>query len=324
MGAAGIRRIAVLTSGGDAPGMNAAVRAVVREGIYRGLEVMGVQRGYHGLVEGEVVAFTRRAVADIIHRGGTMLYTARSEAFRTPQGLEAAVRVLEAHRVDALVVIGGDGSLRGAMALEEKGVRTIGVPGTIDNDLWGTDPSIGFDTAVNTAIEAIDRIRDTAAAHERTFVVEVMGRNSGFLALAAALAGGAEFVLVPEIPYDMDEMCRRVQEAYAEGKRHSIIVVAEGAARGFDVGRVIQERTGLETRVTVLGHTQRGGPPTAFDRILASRLGAAAVDKLLEGERGLLVGWMDGKVVTTPYPQVVQGPRPVDRYTYELIGQLAI
>ncbi|MDI3316900.1 MAG: 6-phosphofructokinase [Bacillota bacterium] len=319
-----MQRIAVLTSGGDAPGMNAAIRAVVRKAIYEGLEVLGVEHGYAGLVRGELRPMDRRSVADIIHRGGTILYTARSEAFKSPEGQAEAVAQLRRHQVEALVVIGGDGSFRGAMALEEHGVWTVGVPGTIDNDLAGTDATIGFDTSVNTAIQAIDRIRDTATAHERTFVVEVMGRNSGFIALMAGLADGAESIVVPEEPMTMETICERVQSAYRSGKRHSIIVVAEGAARGFEVAQKIQERTGLDTRVTVLGHIQRGGAPTAMDRLLASRLGAAAVDALLQGRHGVMAGLVHGEVRLTSYEQVVSARKDIDRETYRLAAILAI
>ncbi|MDI3297915.1 MAG: 6-phosphofructokinase [Bacillota bacterium] len=319
-----MRRIGVLTSGGDAPGMNAAIRAVVRKGIYEGLEVFGIEHGYAGLIRGEFQPLDRRSVADIIHRGGTILFTARSEAFKSPEGQAEAVAQLRRHEVEGLVVIGGDGSFRGAMALEEHGVPTVGVPGTIDNDLAGTDTTIGFDTSVNTAIQAIDRIRDTATAHERTFVVEVMGRNSGFIALMAGLADGAESILVPEEPVDLETVCERVRAAYRSGKRHSIIVVAEGAARGFEVAQKIQEKTGLDTRVTVLGHIQRGGPPTAMDRLLASQLGAAAVDALLQGRRGCMAGLVHGEIRFTPYEQALAERKDIDRETYRLAAILAI
>jgi 6-phosphofructokinase 1 len=321
---ADVQRLAVLTSGGDAPGMNAVVRAVVRSAAYLGIATVGVRRGFHGLIRGEFVAMDRRDVADIIHRGGTVLYTARSEAFLTPEGQETAVRNLRAENVDGVVVVGGDGSLRGALSLEHLGVPTVGVPATIDNDVVGAEPAIGFDTAANTALEAIDRVRDTATAHERVFVVEVMGRRSGFLALEAGLAGGAECVLVPEIPYDMDDVAGRVREAYAIGKRHSILIVAEGAAHGFEVGQDLQRRTGLETRVTVLGHTQRGGTPSAVDRVLGSRLGSAAVEALVAGRRGVMVGSIGQQVVETPYERVLERPRPIDPVAYALIGKLAI
>lgn len=319
-----VQRVAVLTSGGDAPGMNAVVRAVVRQSAYLGVAAVGVRRGFQGLIRGEFVALERRDVADIIHRGGTILYTARSEAFLTPQGQEAAVRNLRAEGVDGVVVVGGDGSLRGALALERLGVATVGVPATIDNDLIGTEPSIGFDTAANTALEAIDRVRDTATAHERVFVVEVMGRRSGFLALEAGLAGGAECVLVPELPYDLDDVAGRVREAFTIGKRHSILIVAEGAAHGFEIGQELERRTGLETRVTVLGHTQRGGTPSAVDRVLGSRLGAAAVEALAAGRHGVMVGSVAQETVQTPYERVLDQPRPIDPIAYALIGKLAI
>lgn len=304
--------------------MNAVVRAVVRHSAYLGVAAVGVRRGFQGLIRGEFVTLERRDVADIIHRGGTILYTARSEAFLTLPGQEAAVRNLQAEGVDGVVIVGGDGSLRGALALERLGVATVGVPATIDNDLVGTEPSIGFDTAANTALEAIDRVRDTATAHERVFVVEVMGRRSGFLALEAGLAGGAECVLVPELPYDLDDVAGRVREAFTIGKRHSILIVAEGAAHGFEIGQELERRTGLETRVTVLGHTQRGGTPSAVDRVLGSRLGAAAVEALAAGRHGVMVGSVTQETVETPYERVLERTRPIDPIAYALIGKLAI
>jgi len=319
-----VRRIGVLTSGGDAPGMNAAVRAVVRMGAYAGIEAVGVRRGFDGLLRRDFVPLDRRAVADLIHRGGTILGTARCDRMRTDEGQAQAAHAIAQAALDGLVVIGGDGSLHGAIALEGLGVPTVGVPGTIDNDLNGTESSIGFDTACNTALEAIDRVRDTATAHDRTFVVEVMGRECGHLALACAIAGGAECVLVPEVPTRLEVVCERVQEAYTVGKRHSIVVVAEGAARGFDVASEIGARTGLEARVTVLGHVQRGGTPTAPDRLLASYLGAAAVTVLAEGGRGVMVGWQAGRVVRTGYAEVLAAPKALDMERFALVSQLAI
>lgn len=293
-------RLAVLTSGGDAPGMNAAVRAVVRNSHFHGWEPMGVYQGFDGLITGSFAVMDAGSVGDIIQRGGTVLRSGRSDAFTTDEGFRQALQTLSEQQIQAVVVIGGNGSLRGALRLAQAGVSVIGVPATIDNDIGGTEATIGFDTAVNTAVEAINRIRDTASAHDRTFIVEVMGRHSGFIALAAALAGGAESVLIPEEEPDYDEICRRIQRGYQRGKAHSIIVVAEGAADGFQAAREIERRTGLETRVTVLGHVQRGGTPTAADRILASRLGAAAVDLLVAGRHGLMVGIAAGEVRPVP------------------------
>ncbi len=293
-----VEKIAVLTSGGDAPGMNAALRAVARKGIYAGMEVWGVCRGFAGLIQGEFNRMELGSVADIIQRGGTILYTARSQEFLNERGQAKAAANLMEQGIEGLVVIGGNGSFRGALALEKMGVKVVGVPATIDNDLGGTDLAIGFDTAVNTVVEAMDKIRDTAAAHDRTFVIEVMGRDAGFIALFAGLAGGAEAILIPEEPLGMDEICRRLRQSRERGKKHSLIVVAEGekVGRGMEVGRALEACTGMETRVTVLGHLQRGGNPSAYDRVLASRLGARAVEILLEGKSGLMVGLVAGKL----------------------------
>lgn len=319
-------RIGVLTSGGDAPGMNAALRAVVRQAANYGAEVIGISYGFEGLLANRMQLLTPRAVGDIVHRGGTILRTARSDRFPTPAGLRQAGSNLATARIDGLVIIGGDGSMRGALALHAAGVRTVAVPATIDNDVPGTERSIGFDTAVNTAVEAISRIRDTASAHERTFVVEVMGRSSGAIALAAGLAGGAELVLIPELPVDYDDVAQKLEASYNRGKRHSIIVVAEGAAAGFDVARAVRERTGMDTRVTILGHIQRGGTPTAADRILGGRLGAGAVDALLAGNGGRLVGVISDRVEQHDLETVLKAPGqslPV-RELAELTMRLAI
>ncbi|MCL6637648.1 MAG: 6-phosphofructokinase [Alicyclobacillus sp.] len=319
-----MRRLAVLTSGGDAPGMNAAVRAVVRTAIFRGLEVMGVRRGYSGLLNGELEPMTLGSVADIIQRGGTVLHTARCEAFKQPAGQRQGLAVLRQHGVDGLVVIGGDGSFRGAWALAQLGMPTIGVPGTIDNDIPCCDVTIGFDTAVNTAIQAIDKIRDTATSHERTYVVEVMGRNAGDIALHVALAGGAESVLIPEAPFSLDDVIRKLQRGVARGKKHSIILVAEGAGSGIEIGRYLTQHTGFEVRVTVLGHIQRGGPPTAQDRILASQLGAFAVELLRQGASAKMAATQGGTLVAVDLETVFTTPRQPDMRLYELANMLSI
>jgi 6-phosphofructokinase 1 len=292
-----MKTIAVLTSGGDAPGMNAAIRAVVRNGIYHGLTVKGVYRGYYGLIHGDFCEMGLGSVGDIIHRGGTILFTARCDEFRTPEGQKRALEQLRRHGVDGLVAIGGDGTFRGAQQLAKLGFPVIGVPATIDNDIGGTDFTIGFDTAVNTVIDAINRIRDTATSHERMFVIEVMGRDAGDIALWAGLAGGAEAILLPEEPFDLQEIITRIKQSTQRGKKHSIIIVAEGAASGVEIGKVIEESTGFETRVTVLGHVQRGGSPTAFDRVLASRMGAEAVELLLKGKSNQMVAIQNGEVL---------------------------
>lgn len=319
-----MQKIGVLTSGGDSPGMNAAIRAVVRKAIYHQLEVFGIYYGYQGLINGQIKKLEVGSVGDIIHRGGTILYTARSEEFKTEEGQKKAVEQLKKFGIDGLVVIGGDGSFRGALKIAELGIPTIGVPATIDNDIPGTDFTIGFDTALNTIIEAIDKIRDTATSHERTYVVEVMGRNAGDLALWSGLADGAESIIIPEEPYDMDDVIQRLKRGKERGKRHSIIIVAEGAGRGFRFAKQIQEETNFETRVTVLGHTQRGGSPTAFDRVLASRLGAKAVDLLLEGEKGRMVGIKNNVIVDHDITMILNSKHTIDQEMYKLSKQLSI
>ncbi len=297
-----VRRIGLMTSGGDAPGMNAAIRAVVRHALGRSLEVVGIRRGYAGLLVGELLPLTRAGVANIIQRGGTILGTSRSPEFYQPGGRARAAAVLRGAGIEALVVVGGEGTLHGATLLAaEHGVAIAGVPGTIDNDVYGTDFTIGFDTAVNTALEAIDRIRDTAASHERLFLVEVMGRTCGEIALGVGVAGGAEDVLIPEQPTDLDTLGAELKRSWERGKRSSIIVVAESGKEGhvFTVAERVRALTGLEPRVCVFGHIQRGGTPTARDRILASRLGTAAVDIVLDGG-GMMAGEAGGRVVRVP------------------------
>jgi len=307
-------RIAVLTSGGDAPGMNAAVRAVVRQAAAAGHEVYGVLFGFEGLIRGHMAPLGPRDVGDIVHRGGTILRTARSDRFRTTEGRLQALKRLREAGIEGVVVIGGDGSMAGALALHRAGVLVCGVPATIDNDVPGSDVAIGFDTAVNTVVDAINRIRDTASSHERTFVVEVMGHWSGWIAAAAGVAGGAETVLIPERTPDLDEVCARLVEGFRKGKNHSIIIVAEGVASGAEVAERISRRTGLETRVTVLGHIQRGGSPTAADRLLAARLGAEAVLCLTAGHGAHLVGIEGGRVVHVDLEEALARPprSPVD------------
>ena len=319
-----VDRIGVLTSGGDAPGMNAAVRAVVRKAIYQGLEVMGIQRGFCGLLKKEFIPLNLRSVGDIIQRGGTMLRTARCEEFKTEQGLHKGVQNLKEQGIEGLVVIGGDGSFRGALALAHYGVPVIGIPATIDNDLEGTDYSIGFDTALNNVVDAINKIRDTATSHERTFIIEVMGHTSGQIALNAGLAGGAESILIPEIPYDIEEVIFKLDRGVSRGKLHSIIVVAEGAGSGLEIGEQIRQRTGHETRVTILGHLQRGGTPTAIDRLLASRMGAKAVDLILNGETSKMVAVKSQKLVAIDLEEVLQQKRELDMELFELAGLLSI
>lgn len=320
-----MKRIGVLTSGGDAPGMNASVRAVVRKAIFSGLEVIGIERGYSGLINGEYREMNLSSVADIIHRGGTILRTARSERFKTPEGRKQAADFLKEKNIEGLVIIGGDGSFRGAQRLsEEQGIRFIGVPGTIDNDIPCTDYSIGFDTAVNNVVDAINKIRDTATSHERTYVIEVMGRNSGAIALEAGLAGGAETILIPEIKVDLDETVEKLWRGHQRGKLHSIIIVAEGAGSAIEIGKVIKEKTGFDTKITILGHIQRGGTPTAFDRTIASRMGALAVDLLIAGQDKKMVGVVSGDLKDYDIDYALSQKKSIDKSVYELAGILAI
>lgn len=292
-----MQKIAVLTSGGDGPGMNAAIRSVVRCSLHYGLEVCGVMRGYQGLIDDEIIPMNHRSVSNIINRGGTILKTARSKEFATDEGKQRAVEVLRKHQIDGLVVIGGDGSYQGASRLFHKfGFPTVGLPGTIDNDLNGTDQTIGCSTAINTALESIDKIRDTAQSMERIFVVEVMGNKSGYIAMEVALAAGAEDVIIPERTFDYSGMYKEITEGNRKGKITWIVVVAEGAGKAQTVAETITQATGLETRCVILGHVQRGGTPSGQDRILATRLGAAAVDLLLNGIFGKAVGVLQDEI----------------------------
>lgn len=319
-----MKKIAVLTSGGDAPGMNAAIRAVVRRGIFKGLDVYGVKNGYDGLMAGNFVHMDLGSVGDIIHRGGTILRSARSEKFKTEEGQERALEKLKKKEIDGLVVIGGDGSFKGAEKLTAKGFPTIGIPGTIDNDIAGTDYTIGFDTAVNTAVDAIDKIRDTAFSHERTSIIEVMGREAGDIALWAGLCGGAESIIIPESPYNIDDIVDRIEQGHQRGKMHSIIVVAEGVCKAEDISQLIKTKTGLETRVIVLGYLQRGGSPTAHDRMMGSQMGAKAVDLLVEGEKGVMVGWKKGQLIHLPFAEAAKDKHRVDMSVYHLARSLSI
>lgn len=299
-----MKRIGVLTSGGDSPGMNAAVRAVVRTAVYHGLEVFGIERGYQGLINNDVRPLNARSVSGIINQGGTIIHTARCKEFFELEGRVRAAETLRAHGIDGLAIIGGDGSYRGALALsQEHDIRCIGLPGTIDNDIGGTDFTIGYDTALNTAMEAIDRIRDTAQSHDRLFFVEVMGRHSGYLAMMSGIAGGAEEILVPETPTDIDALIAHLRKGIKAGKVSAIVVVAEGdeAGNAFDIASKVAETSEFkDSRVAVIGHLQRGGRPTAFDRVLASRLGVRAVEALLEEETGKMVGVNGNDVVLRP------------------------
>ncbi|EHQ90144.1 6-phosphofructokinase [Desulfosporosinus youngiae] len=318
-----IERIGVLTSGGDAPGMNAALRAVVRKGIYHGIKVYGISRGYEGLIHGEIQELSLGSVADIVLRGGTMLKTARCPEMKTEEGQQKALDQLHKHQIDALVVIGGDGSFRGAQTLA-RGIQIVGIPGTIDNDISGTDLTIGFDTAVNTVIDAVGKIRDTATSHERTFVVEVMGRDCGNIALQAGIACGAESILVPEIPFDYDEICDKLKRGHQRGKNHSIIIVSEGAGSAYKIGEELRTRSGFETRITILGHLQRGGNPSALDAVIAAAMGGKAVEIILAGETNKMTAYVNQEVISRPLDAAYGERRPFNRNLYELANQLSI
>jgi 6-phosphofructokinase 1 len=310
------KKVAVLTSGGDAPGMNAAVRAIVRTGLYHGYEMFGVQRGFEGLLNGNIVPLAPRDVGGIIQQAGTFLGSARSAEFTTEAGRLKAVRNLAERDIQSVVVIGGNGSQNGAHALSQAGVAVVGVASTIDNDLYGSDITIGVDTALNIALEAIDRLRVTASSHHRGLLVEVMGRNCGYLALMAGLAGGAEAIVIPERELPPEHLADLLRAAYARGKKHALIVVAEGAknnaSRLAEYFKQHENRLGYELRATILGHVQRGGTPTASDRLLATRLGVAAMETLIRGEHGVLVGILDNKPATTPFSDVVGRNKPPD------------
>lgn len=318
-----MKKIGVLTSGGDAPGMNAAVRAVVRKAIYHDLEVVGVHQGYQGLIEGKFRSLELGDVGDIIQRGGTMLHSARCLEFKEQSGQQKAIEQMQKEGIEGLVVIGGDGSYRGALALSEKGFPAVGVPGTIDNDIRGTDYTIGFDTALNTVIEAIDKIRDTATSHDRTFIIEVMGRDAGDIALWTGLAGGAETIIIPEETFNLDEIVYRLQRGKERGKKHSIIVVAEGVMSGTELKTQLNAR-GIDTHVSVLGHIQRGGSPTVRDRVLASMMGAHAVELLMQDVGGRAIGIRNKKVVDYSFSEVFETVHVLDEAMYKLSKELSI
>jgi 6-phosphofructokinase 1 len=319
-----MKRIGVLTSGGDAPGMNAAIRAVVRKGIYHNLEVMGIYNGYSGLISGKMEKLELGSVGDIIHRGGTMLHSARCEEFKTKEGQQKGIEQLKKHGIEGLVVIGGDGSYQGAKALTEQGYPCVGIPGTIDNDIPGTDFTIGFDTALNTVLDAIDKIRDTASSHERTFIIEVMGRDAGDIALWSGLAGGAETILIPEEKYEMIDITERLRKGNERGKKHSIIIVAEGVTSANKFAEELKEATNIDTRVSVLGHIQRGGSPTASDRVLASRLGARAVELLMDGKGGRAVGIEKNQLVDYDIIEALSRKHQLNFDMFQLSKELSI
>ncbi|CAM3513692.1 6-phosphofructokinase [Marinicrinis lubricantis] len=318
-----VKSIAVLTSGGDSQGMNAAVRAVVRSALFYGLEVYAVQRGYYGLINDDIRKMDLRSVGDIIQRGGTILQTARCPEMKTLEGQQKAAENLRKRGIDGLVVIGGDGSYQGAYKLTQQGIKTMGLPGTIDNDIPFTDVTIGFDTAVSIVVDAINKLRDTMSSHERSSIVEVMGRHCGDIALYAGLASGAEAILVPEVKFDLQKVSCRMKENFMNGKKHSIIVVAEGVGKGENIAKELHDCCGIDSRVTVLGHIQRGGTPTHNDRILASRLGDFAIRKLLEGESGKGCGIIKGELVTTDIEKIVNSKKQINMDMYQLALRLS-
>ena len=320
-----IKTIGVLTSGGDAPGMNAAIRAVVRTALGRGLNVQGIRRGYHGLLNEEIINMTARDVSDIIQRGGTILQTARCKEMRTEEGQRRAAGILKKYGIDGLVVIGGDGSFAGAQKLSNLGINTIGIPGTIDLDIDCTEYTIGFDTAVNTAMEAIDKVRDTSTSHERCSVIEVMGRDAGYLALWCGIANGAEQILLPEEhDYDEQKIIDNIVENRKRGKKHYIIINAEGIGDSINMAKRIEEATGMETRATILGHMQRGGSPTCKDRVFASIMGAKAVDLLCEGKTNRVVGFSHGEYIDFDIDEALNMKKEIPEYQYKIAKDLSI
>jgi len=323
-----IKKIAVLTSGGDAPGMNAAIRSVVRTAIYHSLEVYGIFRGYEGLIDGEFQKMENHSVANIIQRGGTILKSARSKEFRTEKGMEAAYKNLLNKKIDALIVIGGDGTFTGALRFSKiYDFPVIGIPGTIDNDLYGTDFTIGYDTAINTVVEAVDKIRDTAGSHNRLFFIEVMGRDAGFIALRSGIATGAEDILIPETVTHIDELIDKLKHNRRENKTSGIIIVAEGddAGGAYDIAKKVNEKFHqYSTRVTILGHVQRGGAPSCMDRVLASRLGFEAVKGLLDGKNNMMVGQINKKIIFTPFEKSIKHHRDINRDMLEMARILSL
>lgn len=318
-----LKCIGVMTSGGDSPGMNAAARAVVRTALYEGVEVWGINNGYKGLLEEDMRKLESRSVGDIIQRGGTFLGTARCPEFETVEGRQQCLTNLKKHNIEGLVIIGGDGSLTGGQLLSKMGMPIVGLPGTIDNDVWGTDYTIGADTAANTIVDAINKLRDTASAHRRIIIIEVMGRRSGWLAMTAGIAGGAEYVLVPEVKFNLGDMCKELKASYDAGKRYSIVVVAEGVGSAVDIGKQVAEETGIDTRVSVLGHIQRGGSPSVEDRIKASMLGEKAALALISGLSNVVFGFDAGKVVSIDLTDAVTNKKTLDPELIRLARVLA-
>jgi len=320
-----MKTIGVLTSGGDAPGMNAAIRSVVRTGIYYGFKVLGIKKGYNGLINGDITEMSLRSVSDIIHRGGTILQTARCPEFKTEAGLKKAAAMAEVFGIDAIVVIGGDGSYRGARDLRKYGVNIMGIPGTIDNDIGCSEYTIGYDTALNTVQDAIDKIRDTAYSHERCSVLEVMGRHAGYIAINVGISGGAEVVLLPERSYDINkDVIKPIIEGRNRGKKHYVVIVAEGVGGAIEIARAIEEKTGIEARATILGHIQRGGSPTVRDRVMASILGSRAVELIKDGAVNRIVAVKDSKIVDYDIDEALEMKKTIDDKLIELSTILAL
>jgi 6-phosphofructokinase 1 len=323
-----INCVGILTSGGDAPGMNAAIRAVTRAAIFNGIRVKAIYRGYRGLMAGEIKEFQTQDVSNIIQKGGTILKTARSSDFQTSEGRKIAYENMKREEIDALIVIGGDGTLTGARVFaQEFNIPIVGIPGTIDNDLYGTDATLGFDTALNTIIDAVDKIRDTASSHERLFFVEVMGRDAGFLALNSAIASGAESAIIPELETKVDQLAELVENGFRKSKNSSIVLVAESEVTGGANGlaeRMKREYPDYDVRVTILGHIQRGGSPTAYDRILASRMGVAAIDALLDEQRSIMIGVVNNEIVHVPFTKAIKEDKPVDEDFINVLHMLSI
>ncbi len=324
-----MKRIAVFTSGGDAPGMNACIRAVVRGAVYHGLDVFGIRRGYNGMINGDIFQMSSHSVSNIVQRGGTILKSARSKEFMTPEGRARAYEQLQKFGIEGLVAIGGNGTFTGAtLFFDEYGIPTVGAPGTIDNDLYGTDYTIGFDTAVNTALEAIDKIRDTADSHDRIFFIEVMGRDSGYIAIQSGIAGGAELVMVPEVLTPISEVVETLKAGWSRQKASSIIVVAEGEEEGnaTEISEKIRRQVehDIDMRVTTLGHIQRGGIPTAYDRILASRLGLGALEGLMNGEKNVMAGVVNNELIYTPFKDTIRLPKPINEDLLRMVKILSV
>lgn len=317
------KKIGILTSGGDAPGMNAAIRAVARAALKKGFEVVGIKRGYNGLINGDMVELTERSVSDIIQRGGTMLYTARCVEFKEEAGLQKAKKTCLDNNISGIVAIGGDGSFRGAADLSARGIPCVGLPGTIDNDITCTEYTIGYDTAMNTAMELVDKLRDTTQSHDRCSVVEVMGRNAGYIALNTGVACGATFIVTKEVPFNVDEIVDKIKQTQATGKQHFIIVVSEGVGGSAELAKTIQDRTGIESRATILGHVQRGGAPTVRDRVVASEMGYYAVELLANGIGNRVVGMKGGKVYDVDIQEALSMKKSFDLELYKIAHEIS-